>query len=37
LIPRCKNIHHGMLISHLRLHHNSAMPVAAVALIVYAD
>jgi hypothetical protein len=35
--PRCKNVHHCTLIPHAAPDHNSAIPVAAVELIVYAD
>jgi hypothetical protein len=35
-MPRCKNIHHCTIFPQRRAHHNSAMQVAAVGLIVYA-
>jgi hypothetical protein len=36
-LPRRKNVHHCTLIPHAARDHNSAIPVAAVELIVYAD
>jgi hypothetical protein len=36
-LPRRKNVHHCTLILHAAPNHNSAIPVAAVQLIVYAD